>query len=73
VGDSPLAAFYRKTVLEFRFLDWENSVKEKMQSLAQVTQILQSEDNNKKSHLMELTIIVLIMVEVIPLVYSWIK
>lgn len=73
VGDSPLAAFFRKTVTEFRFLDWQTSVKEKMQSLAQVTQILQNEVNSKKSHMMELTIIVLIMVEVIPLVYSWIK
>jgi uncharacterized Rmd1/YagE family protein len=43
-----------------------------MQSLAQVAQILQNEVNSKKSHIMELTIIALIMIEVVPLVYSWI-
>ena len=50
----------------------DSPLKEKMQSLAQVTQILQNEVNSKKSHIMELTIIALIMIEVVPLVYSWI-
>lgn len=73
VGNSPLSLFFRETAREFRFADWQSSIKDKMSSLAQVTQLLQAEVNSRKSHLLELVIILLIMVEVVPLVWSWIK
>lgn len=73
VGNSPLSLFFRETSREFRFEDWQSSVKDKMSSLAQVTQLLQAEVNSRKSHLLEVVIILLIMIEVVPLVYSWIK
>lgn len=73
VGNSPLSLFFRETTREFRFSDWQANIKDKMASLAQVTQLLQAEVNSKKSHLLEVVIIILIMIEVVPLVYSWIK
>lgn len=73
VGNSPLALFFRETSREFRFSDWQHNLKEKMTSLSQVTQVLVSELNSKKSHVMELTIVILILIEVVPLVYSWIR
>lgn len=73
VGNSPLSLFFRETSREFRFSDWQSNVKSKMSSLAQITQLLQAEVNSRKSHIYEITIIVLILVEVIPLIYSWLK
>lgn len=70
VGDSFLAAFFRDTSEQMRFLDWKNSLSEKLKSLAKISEILQGESNSKKSHLLEIIIILLIAVEVVPYLYN---
>lgn len=67
VGDPYLATVFRSSAEQFRFEDWRKSISRKMQSLADITQILQGEVNTKRSHWLEIIIIVLIAVEMIPL------
>lgn len=73
VGNSYLASFFRETAKKYRFDDWKKNVEEKMSTLARISELLQGEVNSSKSHLMEIIIILLIAVEVVPLVFSWIK
>lgn len=65
VGDSYLAEIFRAAVKSFRIPDWKESITRKMNLLAQTTELLQGEAHAQLSHLMELIIIGLILVEVI--------
>jgi hypothetical protein len=64
VGDFYLATIYRAATRRFRLPDWQNSVTRKMNILAQVSNLLQGEINVRKSHWMEITIILLIAYEI---------
>ena len=64
VGDFYLATIYRAANRRFRLSDWQNSVTRKMNILAQVSNLLQGEINVRKSHWMEITIIILITYEI---------
>lgn len=65
VGDFYLATVYRAATKKFRLHDWQQNITRKMNLLAQVSSLLQGEVNMRRSHLMEITIILLIAFEVI--------
>lgn len=73
VGDYHLAKVFRSASKKFRFEDWQQNIKEKLESLAKTSEILQGEVNSTRSHVMEFIILVMIAIEVIPLVYSWVS
>jgi hypothetical protein len=70
VGDPYLAVVFRASALEFHFDDWKKSISRKMETLAQISQILHGEVNTRRSHWLEIIIIILIAIEVIPFLYS---
>ncbi|HBW22727.1 MAG: hypothetical protein A2X28_01715 [Elusimicrobia bacterium GWA2_56_46] len=67
VGDPYLATVFRSCSEQFRFDDWRKSISRKMETLADITQLLQGEVNSKRSHWLEIIIIVLIAVELVPM------
>ena len=67
VGDPYLATVFRSSAEQFRFDDWRKSISRKMETLADITQILQGEVNSKRSHWLEIIIIVLIALEMVPM------
>ncbi len=67
VGDPYLATVFRSSAEQFRFDDWRKSISRKMQTLADITQILQGEVNSKRSHWLEIIVILLIALEMIPM------
>lgn len=72
VGDFYLATVYRAATRRFRLSDWQQNITRKMNLLAQVSSLLQGEVNIRRSHWLEVTIIVLIAVEVVPVIWKWI-
>lgn len=69
VGDPYLAVVFRASALEFHFDDWRKSISRKMETLAQISQILHGEVNTRRSHWLEIIVIVLIAIEVVPFLY----
>lgn len=67
VGDYYLANIFRATSTRFRFRDWQLSVKNKLDNLAEFATLLHSQVNEKRAVLLEMTIIILIAIELIPL------
>lgn len=65
VGDFYVAVIYRAAIRRFRILDWQQSITRKMGALSRVSQLLQSEVNVYRGHLLELVIILLILFEII--------
>lgn len=70
IGDFYFAKIYRTSLDRFRFLDWKQSVDQKLKSLADVSVLFQGQVNEKKNQLMEFIIILLITIEVIPFVWG---
>lgn len=64
VGDFYLATIYRAATRRFRLKDWQDNVTRKMSILAQVTSLIQGEINNRRSHLLEIIIIIMIGYEI---------
>ncbi|MCX7641737.1 MAG: hypothetical protein N2Z20_03790 [Elusimicrobiales bacterium] len=73
VGDPYIATVFRTCAEQFRFDDWYKSISRKMNTLFQITQIIQAELNAIRSHILEIIIILLIAIEVIPFVINIIK
>lgn len=67
VGDPYIATVFRTCAEQFRFDDWNRSISRKMNTLFQITQIVQAEVNAIRSNVLEIIIIILIAIEVIPL------
>ena len=67
VGDPYLAVAFRASAAEFHFDDWKKSISRKMETLAQISQILHGEVNTRRSHWLEIIIIALIAVEMVPM------
>ncbi len=65
VGDFYLARIFRASVRRFRVKDWEETITRKINLLARVSEILQGESNVRRSHLLEIIIILLIAFEVV--------
>ncbi|OGS52752.1 MAG: hypothetical protein A3J79_05320 [Elusimicrobia bacterium RIFOXYB2_FULL_62_6] len=70
VGDPYLATVFRSSSEQFRFDDWRKSISRKMETLASITQILQGEVNSKRSHWLEIIIIILIALEMVPMIMA---
>lgn len=73
VGDFYLATIFRVASQRFRFSDWQKSINEKLSNLAEVSKLLHSRVAESRSHLLELTIIILIAIEVIPFVIGLLR
>ncbi|MHB0996578.1 MAG: hypothetical protein ACYC2I_09440 [Elusimicrobiales bacterium] len=73
VGDPYLAVAFRAASTEFHFDDWRKSISRKMDTLAQISQILHGEVNTRRSHWLEIIIIILIAIEVVPFLYGLAK
>lgn len=69
VGDFYLATVYRAANRRFRLSDWQQNITRKMNLLAQVSSLLQGELNMRRSHWLEIIIILLIAVEVVPVLF----
>jgi hypothetical protein len=70
VGDYYLATIFRASSKRFRFDDWQRSINDKLNNLAEVSKLLHSEVNESRNQMLELIIIILIAIEVVPLIYS---
>lgn len=65
VGDFYLARIYRGALRRFRISDWQENINRKMNVLAQVSSLFQGEANTRRSHLLEIIIILLILFEIV--------
>ncbi len=65
VGDYYLAVIFRAAIRRFRVLDWQQSITRKMNSLARVSELLQGEMNVRRSHILEVIVILLIAFEIL--------
>lgn len=65
VGDFHLAMVFRVATQSFRLPDWEASLTRKLGLLARVSEILHGEVNVRRSHLLEIIVIVLIAFEIV--------
>ncbi len=70
VGDFYLATIFRASSNRFKFHDWQKSINEKLNNLAEISKLLHSEVNESRNQMMELVIILLITIEVVPFVYN---
>lgn len=70
VGDFYLATIYRGATVQFRLKDWQDSVTRKMNILAQVSNLLQGEMNMRRSHLLEIVVIILIAYEILSAIWK---
>lgn len=70
IGDFYYARIYRAASLRFRIKDWQASVDNKLNNLAEVSKLLHTGVSEKRSALLEIIIIVLIAAELIPLVWK---
>ena len=71
VGDFYLATVYRSANRRFRLSDWQQNITRKMNILAQVSSLLQGEVNMRRSHLLEITVVLMIAFEIISAVLHW--
>lgn len=66
------AKIYRTAMMLFRSMDWELSIKEKLQIVTNTYKMLYGEISTRRGHLLELGIIILILIEIILLmVIEW--
>lgn len=67
VGDPYLAQIFRAAFEEFRFEDWQRSISKKMETLSNISDMLQNEINSIRNNWLEIIIILLIALEIIRL------
>jgi hypothetical protein len=65
VGDFYLATIFRSAVAKFNLREWEDSVSRKMSALARISEVVQGEINTRRSHWLEVIVVVLILVELL--------
>lgn len=70
VGDGYLAVVFRKAAKQFRFTDWKQGISRKLSTLAEITQMFHGEVNVKRSHWLEIIVIILIAIELIPMIVN---
>jgi hypothetical protein len=71
IGDFYLAQIFRVASLRFRFQDWRESVDQKLKNLAEISALINANVNARRSHLLELVIIILIAIELVPFALSF--
>ena len=67
IGDLYHSVVFRTASKKFRFTDWQTSIDKKLDNLAELCKMLLDNVNHRRSHLMELTVIAIISLELIPL------
>lgn len=70
IGDQYLSMVFRTASNKFRFKDWQNSIDNKLENLANLSNLLSDNVHHKRSNLLEIIIIILISIEVIPFLYN---
>ena len=70
VGDGYLAVVFRKAAKQFRFTDWKQGISRKLSTLAEITQMFHGEVNVKRSHWLEIIVIILIAIELVPMIVN---
>jgi hypothetical protein len=65
VGDFYLARLYQRAVKRFRLPDWQESVLRKQRLLAEVNDLIGDTADTSRSELLELTIVLLILFEIV--------
>lgn len=70
VGDIYFARLYRLSLKRLQVPQWQSTVDQKLNNLLDVSQMYMGELHTRRSHFMEIIIIVLIAIEVIPFLYS---
>ena len=70
VGDYYYAMIYRAATEKLHVSDWRKNVDSKLNNLAEFCKLFQGDINEKRNQIMELTIVILIAIEVVPLLYK---
>lgn len=65
VGGFYLATIFRSAAGRFHLRDWEESVTRKLNTLAQISELLEGEINVRRSHWLEIVVILLILYEIV--------
>lgn len=65
VGDFFLATVFRRAAARLQLKEWEDNVLRKVNALARVSEVLSEETNTRRSHLLEIIIIILILYEIV--------
>jgi hypothetical protein len=73
VGDFYLAKVYEATVRRLRIPLWQQSVQKKQQMLANIYQLLKGEVDTARSLLLETTIVILIVGEILLALAPWLR
>lgn len=68
IGDVYHATVFRTASSKFRFSDWQSSIDNKLNNMAQLSGLLLDNVTTRRSHLLEIVIILLISVELIPFI-----
>jgi len=66
IGDLYHSQVFRTTSSKFRFNDWQISIDNKLENLAEICKILLDHINSRRSHLLEIIVVLLISIELIP-------
>lgn len=70
VGDFYLATIFRAANQRFKFETYQRSIDNKLNNLIEFSKLLHSRVSERRSHFLEIIIIVLILLEVIPLFWG---
>lgn len=73
IGDLYHSTVFRTASKKFRFPDWQSSIDNKLDNMAELCKLLLDNITSKRSHLLEVIIIVLISVELIPFIMEVMK
>ncbi|HEX9161277.1 MAG TPA: hypothetical protein VF980_06180 [Thermoanaerobaculia bacterium] len=65
VGDFYLATIFRTAVSRFRLTEWEENVTRKMEVVARVAEMLNAEVNARRSEVLEIVVVLLIVFEIV--------
>jgi len=65
IGDLYLARIYRSLGLKLHVSDWENSLERNLKTLSEIYQLLREDFFQKIANFLEITIIVLILIEIV--------
>ncbi len=68
IGDLYHSIIFRTASSKFRFSDWQSSIDNKLDNLADICKLLLDNINHRRSYILELIVIALISLELIPLV-----
>ncbi len=70
VGDFYLATVFRAAVTRFNMHEWEENVTRKMNALARVSELLKNEVDVRRSHWLEVIVILLILFEIVSAIWK---